>query len=65
MAPLQAVIAILFANSAWAIELQETDGAYAVDRLWAHLLKQRATSAVLDCHFRCSLHQAQLIEVYV
>ena len=65
LAPLHTALMMLQAASTWAVDLQETDGAYACDRLWAHMLKLRGRSPTLDCHFRCRLHATQLIEALI
>ena len=65
LAPVHAALRLLYSSSSWAIELHETDGAYACDRLMAHLLSTRSASSLLDCHFRCRLHGTQLIEASI
>ena len=65
LAPVHAALRLLYSSSSWAIEVHETDGAYACDRLMAHLLSTRSASSLLDCHFRCRLHGTQLIEASI
>ena len=60
--PVMAALRVLHAASEWQIDLHETDGTYAVARLWAFLVSKQSGSRPLDCHFVCRLHATQLIE---
>jgi hypothetical protein len=48
--PVVAALRVLQAASEWQIDLHETDGAYAVARMWAFLVGKQSGSRPLGCH---------------
>lgn len=47
LAPLHTALKLLQSSSTWSVDLHEADGAYACDRLWAHLSHAKEFSEVL------------------
>lgn len=62
MQPVFAARALLYSRAELVFDLDETDGAYANDRVEAHLLSKDRPAHVYHDHFRCRLHQQQLVE---
>jgi hypothetical protein len=61
--PIFAAREVIFENAQMVFDLAETDGAYCNDRIEAFLLtRRRPHGQVYHDHFKCRLHQQQLIE---